>query len=253
MSRSSPRLAQLRELAGFEFAGHFEDNLYRLTCIVGDLLAARRVSLMLLDTGPGKATRLRLAALYGELPEMAWKEEVLPGQGIAGQVLSSGRSLRVARLERSVWKNAARRPGDSGGFMACPVPVAGAPAGVLNISGPIGRKSFTTVDLAQAELAALLVGRAIQLGRLDRLLDSRLAQMAFTLEGSQDACSVVSLSAHEPDRVAGMLARAFYREMRHCGFSPNQIIHAAGEILSELTSSLNRHKRRIHQGDESQG
>ena len=33
--------------------------------------------------------------------------------------------------------------------------------------------------------------------------------------------------------------------MRHCGFSPNQIIHAAGEIISELTTSLNRHKRRI--------
>ena len=50
------------------------------------------------------------------------------------------------------------------------------------------------------------------------------------------------------NRVAGMLARAFYREMRHCGFSPNQIIHAAGEIISELTSSLNRHKRRIRHG-----
>lgn len=253
MPSSSLRQTKIRELAGFEVTGRFEDNLYRLTCIVGDLLSARRVSLMLLDTGPGKTTRLRLAALYGELPEQAWKEEVSPGQGIAGQVLASGQCLRVARIERSTWKNAARRPGDGGSFMACPVPVAGAPAGVLNVSGPVDRASFSPSDLAQAELAAVLVGRAIQMGRLDRLLDSRLAQMAFTLEGSQDACSVVSLSAHEPDRVAGMLARAFYREMRHCGFSPNQIIHAAGEIISELTSSLNRHKRRIHQGADPSG
>ena len=242
------RQTKLRELAGFEITGRFEDNLYRLTCIVGDLLSARRVSLMLLDTGPGKKNRLRLAALYGELPEMAWKDEVAPGQGIAGQVLASGKSLRVTRIERSAWKQAARHAQEGGSFMACPVPVAGAPAGVLNISGPLGRSSFSTADLAYAELAAVLVGRAIQMGRLDRLLDSRLAQMAFTLEGTQDACSVVSLSAHEPDRVAGMLARAFYREMRHCGFSPNQIIHAAGEIISELTSSLNRHKRRIRHG-----
>jgi GAF domain-containing protein len=247
------RQTKLRELAGFEVTGRYEDNLYRLTCIVADLLSARRVSLMLLDTGPGKTTRLRLAALYGELPELAWKEESAPGQGIAGKVLSTGRSLRVARIERSAWKNAARRPEDGGSFMACPVPLAGAPAGVLNISGPIGRAAFTPSDLAQAELAAVLVGRAIQMGRLDRLLDSRLAQMAFTLEGSQDACSVVALSAHEPERVAGMLARAFYRELHHCGFSPNQIIHAAGEILSELTSSLNRHKRRIHKGAEPSG
>lgn len=250
---SSLRQTKLRELVGFELTGRFEDNLYRLTCIVGDLLAARRVSLMLLDTGPGKTPRLRLAALYGELPELAWKEEVSPGQGIAGQVLNSGQSLRVARIQRSAWKKAARRPGGSGSFMACPVPVAGAPAGVLNISDPIGRASFTPSDLELAELAAVLVGQAIQMSRLDRLLDSRLAQMAFTLEGNQDACSVVFLSVHEPDRVAGMLARAFYREMRHCGFSPNQIIHAAGEIISELTSSLNRHKRRIHQGADPAG
>jgi hypothetical protein len=69
--------------------------------------------------------------------------------------------------------------------------------------------------------------------------------MAFTLEGNTDACTVVSLTAHDPDKVAKMLARGFYREMRHCGFTPNQVIHAAGEIISELTGSLNRHKKRL--------
>jgi len=249
LSSSSLRHAKLLELAGFESSGQYEDNLHRLACIVGELLAARRVSLMLLDTGPGRNTRLRLVALHGELPEMAWKEEMLPGQGIAGQVLSSGQCLRVTDLERSAWKAAARRPGERGGFLACPVPVAGSPVGVLNVSGPLGRKEFSLADLERTELAAVLVGRAIQLCRQGRLLDSRLAQMAFTLEGSRDACSVVSLSAHEPGKVAGMLARAFYREMRHCGFSPNQIIHAAGEILSQLTGSLNRHRQRARQGE----
>jgi hypothetical protein len=84
--------------------------------------------------------------------------------------------------------------------------------------------------------------------RIERLLDSRLAQMAFALEGSTDAGSVASMSAHEPDKVSRMLAKAFYREMRHCGFTPNQIIHAAGEIISELTTSLNRAKNRIERG-----
>ncbi|MEW5771378.1 MAG: GAF domain-containing protein [Pseudomonadota bacterium] len=244
MIRSSLHRAKLRELACFDMAGRFEDALQRLAGLVAELLGAGRVSLMLLDTGPGRGDRLRLAALHGELPETAWKEEVQPGQGIAGQVLASGRALRVADIERSHWKADARRHGETGGFIACPVPVAGSPAGVLNVSAPLGRRAFTPTDQEDAELAALLVGRAIHVGRLGRFLDSRLAQMAFTLEGSQDACSVVSLSAHEPDRVAGMLARAFYREMRHCGFSPNQIIHAAGEIISELTRGLNRHKER---------
>jgi L-methionine (R)-S-oxide reductase len=246
MSRFALHQQKLGELAGIEVSGPFEDSLYRLTCIVGELLAARRVSLMLLDIAPGsKGARLKLAALYGELPEVAWKEEPATGQGIAGQVLASGRSIRVANIKRSDWKQYARHVDEAGGFLACPLPLAGRPAGVLNISLPIERNSFSAADQANAELAALLVGRAIQVGRLNRMLDSRFAQMAFTLEGATDACSVISLSTHDPDKVAKMLARGFYREMRHCGFTPNQVIHAAGEIISELTSSLNRHKKRL--------
>jgi hypothetical protein len=79
------------------------------------------------------------------------------------------------------------------------------------------------------------------------MLDSRFAQMAFALEGRADSCSVITLSTHEPDKVARMLAKAFFKDMRHCGFTPNQIIRAAGEIISELTGSLNRHKHRLGQ------
>lgn len=237
---------KLRELAGFEVAGPFDDNLYRLTCIVGDLLAAHRVSLMLLDIAPGdRGPRLKLAALYGELPEAAWKEEPAAGQGIAGQVLLSGASVRIDDIARSGWKQQARRADQDGSFLACPVPIGGKTAGVLNISQPINRNAFSSADQDNAELAAILIGRAIQVGRLDRMLDSRFAQMAFTLEGATDACTMISLTAHDPDKVAKMLARGFYREMRHCGFTRNQIIHAAGEIISELTGSLNRHKKRL--------
>ncbi len=245
MGNNSILSAKLKELAGFEVSGRFEDNLYRMTCIVGDLLGARRVSLMLMDAAPGQGARLKLMALYGELPEAAWKEEPSPGQGIAGTVLASGESIHVASLSRSPWKSHARRPDDKDSFMACAVPLGGKPSGVLNVSGPIERKAFSAADLEVAELAAMMIGQLIQTARMERLLDSRLAQMAFTLEGSTDAYSVTSLSAHEPDKVSRMLAKAFYREMRHCGFTPNQIIHAAGEIISELTTSLNRAKHHI--------
>ncbi|MBP8901741.1 MAG: GAF domain-containing protein [Thiobacillaceae bacterium] len=248
MDRKTLRQAKLRELAGFQICGGFEDNLYRLTRIAGELLAAGRVSLMLLDSGHGKGSRLKLSALYGELPEVAWKEEQAPGQGVAGRVLASGVSARVNRIGRSAWKSTARRPDDAGAFMACPLFLAGEPAGVLNISNPVDREIFSADDLAAAELAALLIARAIQVGRLERMLDSRFAQMALTLEGSANAYTVTALSAHDPDKVAKMLAKGFYKELRHCGFTPNQIIHAAGEIISELTGSLNRHARRMERG-----
>ena len=242
---TSSRQAKLRELAGFEPTGRLEDSLYRLTCITGDLMAARRVSLMLLDTGGGKGAHLKLAAVYGELPEVAWRDDTPPEAGIAQHVLDLGQCLHVNDIGHSRWRELARRLGGTGGFISCPIQLAGKPAGVLNISEPIERAHFTPSDLDAAELAALLVGRIIHIARLDRVLDSRFAQMAFTLEGRADSCSVVSLSSHEPDKVARMLAKAFFKEMHHCGFTPNQIIRAAGEIISELTGSLNRHKNRL--------
>ena len=248
MTPSARRQALLQELAEFQVAGVFEDNLYRLTCIAGDLLAAGRVSLMLLDTGHGLGARLKLAALYGELPEVAWKEEPLAGQGIAGQVLLTGRCLRVPDIRRSHWKSAARRPGEEGSFLACPIVLAGEPAGVLNCSLPQGRPGFSTADMARARLAAQLIARVIQVARLERVLDAKFAQMAFAQDGASNAYSVTALSAHDPDKVAKLLAKSFYKEMRHCGFSPNQIIHAAGEIISELTGSLNKHAKRMERG-----
>lgn len=242
---SNPRQSKLLELAGFEVSGRFEDNLYRLTCIAGDILAARRVSLMLLDAGSGKGVRLKLAALYGELPDSAWREEAAPETSISQHVLNLGECLYVKDIGHSRWREMARRLGGASSFIACPVHIAGKPAGVINFSEPRERAQFTASDQEMAQLTARLVGRILQIARLDRMLDSRFAQLAFTLEGRADSCSVVTLSAHEPDKVARMLAKAFFKEMHHCGFSANQIIRAAGEIISELTGSLNRHKQRL--------
>lgn len=253
MPRLTRSHARLRELAELQPQPTLEDTTARLTGILADLLEVRRVSLMLLDVGAAGKPRLRLSALHGELPAVAWQQENALGEGIAGRVLALGESVNVADLAASEWAPWRRRADGAGAFLACPVPVAGAPAGVLNFSEPIGRTRFSRTDQGLAELAASLTGRALQLARLDRLLDSRFAQLALAAEGGQNACSLVTLSAHEPERVAGMLARAFYREMRQCGFSPNQIIHAAGEIISELTRGLNRHKQRAHRGGAGEG
>ena len=238
-----PRQDKLLELAAFDPQGSFDDALGRATVLIGELLEAERVSLMLIDVCQEDTTRLRLTTLYGKLPPEAWEPELR--QGIADQVMAGGNSMRVDDISRSEWQGLARRTGAKACFLSCPVRVGGLPAGVLNLSDPVGREAFSEEDQALGEMAAVLVGRIIQVTRLNRLLESRFAQMALTLEGLSDPCSAVQLTTHEPERVARMLAKAFYKEMRHCGFSPRQIIHAAGEIISELTASLNRHKDRI--------
>lgn len=240
--------AKLRELIAFEPCGSFDESLYRLTALVAEMLGAGRVSLMLRDVGRREGARLKLAALAGQLPEAAWKDEPRVGEGIAGRVMASGRAVRSDDIARSEWRELARRPDAPASFMSCPVPIGGQPVGVLNISEPLGRATFSDDDLYLAELGALLVGRNIQELQLRGLLDARFAQLALARAGQADARQVVNLAAHEPDQVARMLAKSFYKEMRQCGFSPGQIVNAAGEIISELTGSLNRHKRRMARG-----
>ncbi|MFN3593109.1 MAG: GAF domain-containing protein [Thiobacillaceae bacterium] len=235
-------LARLQALIAFEPAGSFDASLAALAAHVAELLAAGRVSIMLRDIGQAGRPALKLVALHGA-PLAGWRS--LPPQldGIANRVLATERSLLVEDIRLSEYADLARH--GSGSFLACPLVIAEKPAGVLNASEPVDRPAFAETDLALAETAALLVARVIQMMRLTQVLDSRFTQMALALEGGGDCANMTRLSAHEPERVAKLLAKAFYREMHRCGFTPNQIIHAAGEIISELTESLNRHRQRI--------
>jgi hypothetical protein len=235
---------KLRKLARFEAEGDSDSSLSSLMALVSGFLSAGRISLMLLDADGDKALRLKLVALHGDLPKSAWDEKPNLGQGIAGKVLAEGQSLRITNINAANLKAAMRHPGEPASFMACPVTIAGRATGVLNISAGNAGTPFTEEDLARAELAADLVGRAIHLRRLQGMLDSSFAQMAMALEGVTDSRAFMTLSAQEPRKVAKILAKAFYREMDRCGFTFNQILHAAGEIISELTGNLNRHKQR---------
>jgi len=187
---------------------------------------------------------LRLVALHGELPETAWNERSEESQSVAAQVLASRQSLVVNDINTSALKLVRRHSGEPASFMACPVPVSGIYAGVLNISKRENGQPFTEQDLAIAEFAAILVGRAIELGRLQGMLNSSFAKMALVLEEVSNSRSFIDLSIQEPQRMAKILAKSFYKEMSRCGLSANQIIHAASEIISEMTNSIVRHQRR---------
>jgi len=43
---------------------------------------------------------------------------------------------------------------------------------------------------------------------------------------------------HNPNQIARILARSFYREMLGAGFNLNQILFAATEVISELSSTI---------------
>lgn len=237
-------LDRLKELATFKPDDDHERAMSGLMDTVAGMFAAGRVSLMLVDSVGSLGQMLRLVALHGELPETAWNERSEESQSVAAQVLASRQSLVVNDINTSALKLVRRHSGEPASFMACPVPVSGIYAGVLNISKRENGQPFTEQDLAIAEFAAILVGRAIELGRLQGMLNSSFAKMALVLEEVSNSRSFIDLSIQEPQRMAKILAKSFYKEMSRCGLSANQIIHAASEIISEMTNSIVRHQRR---------
>lgn len=234
----------MKELASFKSSDDHERTLSGLMDTVADMFSAGRVSLMLLDSVGNLGQLLRLVALHGDLPETAWDERTPLGQSIAAQVLANRQSLVVNDINTSAMKAIRRHTDEPAAFIACPVPISGIFAGVLNISNRKNSQLFSEQDLAYAELAAILVGRAIELGRLQGMLNSSFAKMALVVEKVSNSRSFMDLSIQEPQRMAKILAKSFYKEMSRCGLSANQIIHAAGEIISEMTTSIVRHQRR---------
>ncbi|MCS6785837.1 MAG: GAF domain-containing protein [Thiobacillaceae bacterium] len=238
-------LTRLHALIDYAPQGPFEADLAQLAERTAALLEAERVSFMLRDIGPGGAAALRVAAVGGSSSIDRRHTAVAQVEGIANEVLASGRCILVQDIRSSPYRALARREELGVSFMACPLTIAGAPAGVMNVSAPRGRPCFTPDDLVWAETAALVVARHIERLRLTQVLDARFVQLALAQEVGGNCAALTRLTAHEPERVAKLLAKTFYRELHRCGFSPNQIIHAAGEIISELTASLNRHRQRL--------
>jgi L-methionine (R)-S-oxide reductase len=234
-------MLRLHDLAGFlESEGTLEDNLNRLAEIASTMMDAERCSIMLLAEGDTETPKLKLMASVGDMPEAAWEESPDVGEGIAGEVARRGEALFFEDIRASEFSARARK--DAGGSMiAAPIWVKNRLIGVINLSIRRDGKAFDGEDLQMLEIIALFSGRTIQVVQLQNLLESRFAQIALAESAAKQA---VLQGSVQPEQVAKIVAKTFYKEMTRAGFSPNQIIQTATEIISELTASLGKHKRR---------
>jgi L-methionine (R)-S-oxide reductase len=91
---------------------------------------------------------------------------------------------------------------------------------------------------------AVLIGKSVQVERLQTLLRSRVAQMTLAREAGEVATRLTDGALH-PARIAKELAKSFYKDLAAAGFEPGQIIEAASEIITQITSEIGRHKKRM--------
>lgn len=223
-----------------------EDGLPRLAAATARILDSERCSLMLRSEDENSQVLWRVCASFGPLPESAFLQEVRAGEGIAGRVAASGEALLVIDIDRSEFAACARRADDPRkSLLSAPVRNAGSIIGILNVSGHRAARAFGIDDLHLLEVVSLLVAKALQVRQLQGLLNSRFAQLALLERAEKDIGRALANPLPNPDQVARIVARSFYKEMNRAGLGPRQIVNAASEIIEQLSGSLVRHSRRL--------
>ncbi len=238
-------LIKLQDLASFLEEGSFDENMQQLAAMAAKILNAENCSLMLLNDGEMENLRMRVCASYGPLPAAAYKESARKGEGIAGRVIATGKALLIDDIHHSEFAKWARRANDPRkSLISSPITINGNIIGVVNINGHKQGRPFNLDDMSLLEVVALFIGKSIQVVQLQNILNSRFAQLALVQSAGKDLESTLVRAVQNPDQVAKILAKSFYKEMTRAGFGSSQIINAASEIISQLSGSLNRHSKR---------
>ena len=243
MSRNA--LVRLHDLA--VFVGAEEDlrtHLGLLVDLAASVTDAATCSIMLLSEGENDAPRLKLWGSSETLPASAWNETPGRGESIAGRVLEQSAPLLIADIRASEFAPLARgRKNLGASFICTPISVGKHVIGVMNLSSRLGSPPFDDSDLGLAEIVATLIGKSVQVERLQTLIRSRVAHLSLAREKTEFVARLTDGTV-PPARVAKLLAKSFFRDLASAGFESDQIIEAASEIIALVSSDINRYKRR---------
>lgn len=249
IGKAENQLIKLQDISCFLEEGSFDDNLLQLAEKTAEILGAKSCSIMLLNDGESQNPRMRVCASYGPLPAAAYKESVRKGEGIAGYVVATGKSLFIEDIGKSEFANRARRADDPHKSLLCsPIRINTCIAGTVNVTDCDNGASFKPGDLDLLDVIALFIGKSIQTIQLQNILNSRFAQLALVQE--KNMSNSLGSALHNPDQIAKIMAKSFYKEMTRLGFGSSQVINVASDIIAQLNTHLQRHSKRMKRGQK---
>lgn len=239
-------LSGLHNLAVFLTAEiHLSKRIEDLARYAAQATETAACSISLLAEDEANAPRLKLFASTETLPDSAWSEAAGPGNGIDGKVIAQGKALLIADIRNSEFAPPARKRKDLGGsYIGIPIVVDDSMIGVMNLSNHAGTPAFDESDLRLAGIVAALIGKAIQVERLQTLLRSRIAQLTLVRE-EKNVVRRLTGGTLPPSRLAKLLAKSFHKDLADAGFEAGQIIEAASEIITQITTDIERFGKRL--------
>lgn len=219
--------------------GSLEDCLDELSVLVARMLSAKACIIVLLTEEEALLADLSERSGFGFLP------------GTPARLRQA-----LSYLAAPGFPTPARIGGSEGRVdsMFSTIVLHGKLVGVIQAVQPQHQSSFSKDDLDLFSILTPIVTKSIQVIQLQHLLKSRFTQAALSKSGDSNMQEMLSGVMRNPNQVARILAKSFYREMLNAGFNINQIIFAATEVISELSASVRKHgarrRKRIIEGKE---
>jgi L-methionine (R)-S-oxide reductase len=240
-----------------ECAGNLDECLYELSLRVCSVLEASGCAIALLSERQIEKIGLRPGTGFGDVPKLRYRMKGSPKQRESDPGKSS---TPYADIQTESTTKALDPDSCARDKMFSAIVLHGKVVGVIHVHQPQQKCCFNTDDLQLFSVLTLFITKSIQLVQLKNIMNSRFAQMALTRSENMTVGEIITSAAQNPEHIARILAKSFYREMTRAGFSFNQIICAASEVISELTNSVRKHsggrKRRLVNdviGEESSG
>jgi L-methionine (R)-S-oxide reductase len=206
-----------------ESRGSMAECLEELAGLTAPLIGAKDCTILLLSEEDVAQSGLRDGAEFGFLPT---------------------RLDRPRDATTSPETYSATMVGDGRGDMASMVStivLRGKIIGIIHACRPIQASGFNTDDLNLFGIVTPLITKSIQVIQLQYILKSRFTQIALTKANESGIRELIAGAMQNPNQIARILAKSFYREMLSAGFNAGQIIFAATEVISELSVSLRKH------------
>jgi len=221
---------------------NLDNSLNELSELVAKTLKTANCSIMLLkEHSTGEALRLRVQAHYGYLSTDAYNEALPLNQSIAGKVAETGQPVLVEDICSTTLPAANKRTKlIPGGFISFPIMLEERVLGVVNINTPLDNRTFNEADLELANILSLFIAKSIQMVHLQNLLKSQYAMAALAKEQSEKN-SILGNSILGQKKVAKILAKSFFNDMKRMGLGNDHILEATTEIIGLLGKTISKH------------
>lgn len=221
-----------------------DSSLHDLADLVAKALDSNNCSIMLLKEEQNEGEmNLRVQAHHGNLPKEAYSKATDIDQSIATTVANTGEALLVPDISASVFADIASRSSEkAGGFISVPLIIAKRVVGVINVNSPVDERTYVPHDLELATILSMFIAKSLYTNQIQNLLKSRFA-IAALAKNESNGRSTSGAFTQQPEKVAKILAKGFYHDMKLAGMGPDHILKAATEIIGLLSTTLDRHRK----------